>query len=67
VHRNLGPLDYLHGPQAALPYGVQILVSTRALPQFSGKQIRGGDSVLNGEVDPHAAHRRHGMRRIADT
>jgi hypothetical protein len=37
-----------------------------AFTQRVGKQIRGGDRVLNGEIDADAADRRHSVRGIAD-
>ena len=34
--------------------------------QWCGQQPSGGDGVLNGQVDPDAASRGHGMGGVAD-
>src|SRR5438445_1229810 len=39
----------------------------RAAPELGDQNVRGGDGVLDREIDPHSGNRRHRVRGVADT
>jgi hypothetical protein len=47
--------------------GAQIVFREAAVSKFGDQYVRGGNRVLDRQIDADAADRRHRMRRIADT
>jgi len=45
---------------------LQVFVAGRAGLERGGEPVGGGHGVLNGEIDAHAANRRHRVRGVAD-
>ena len=67
LHGDLHALDDLHRPFAALlDGGEQRLVDRTAVEQRLRQRIRGGDRVLDREIDADAPDRRHRVRSVAD-
>ena len=67
LHQRLQALRESGGELASALYFCEIAYAGRAFTERSRKYIGRRDGVLNGEIDPHPAHRGHGVRRIADT
>src|SRR5260370_1109124 len=63
---NLHPLCRAGGEFAAPLRGGEVVVMCGWGGQWSGKNIGGGDRILNRQIDAHAANRRHRMGRVAD-
>src|SRR5712664_3935625 len=63
---NLHPLCRAGGELAAPLHAGEFVVIRRSRAQWSGKNIGGGDRILNRQIDAHAANRRHRMGRVAD-
>src|SRR5712664_3157602 len=63
---NLHPLCRAGGKFAAPLHASEFVVIRRSRAQWSGKNIGGGDRILNRQTDAHAPNRRHRMGRIAD-
>lgn len=62
-------LQRLHHSRRPFPprlHLVQQLDRHRPVPRRQSEDVGGGDRILNGEIDTHAAHRRHGVGGIAD-
>jgi len=54
------------GERAATLYLREIVGTDRAFAKGFCQEIGRRDGILNGEIDPDTAHRRHGVGRIAD-
>src|SRR5579885_1555243 len=62
-------LDALRRPCRQLAPALDLMkmrLPDLAAKQRAGEDIGGGDGVLDREIDADAAHRRHGVRGIAD-
>ena len=66
MNEDLDALNQASRPFAPHLHFAQIVHGNRTVPQFFREQVRRRDRILDGEIDPNAASRRHGMRRIAD-
>jgi len=66
VDESLRALDDLCRKHSPLLNLLQQRVDVFSARQRSGKDVGCGDGVLDREVDPDSADRRHGMGRIAD-
>src|SRR4051812_16449369 len=63
---HLKPLRRARRKLAPALHGFEIPLRNRTLEKPRGQNIRGGDRVLNREVDPDPTDRRHRMSGIAD-
>ena len=66
LHGDLKSLRGARRKLATLLHCAQVLLGDGSLLQARSQNIGGGDGVLDREVDPDAADRRHRMRGIAD-
>jgi hypothetical protein len=66
VRENLKSLDYSRGKFAASLDFTKPFVGHPAMQQGLRKNVRGGNRVLNGEIDTDATDWRHRMSRISD-
>ena len=62
----LEPLRCARRKLAAALNGFEIPLRNRTLEKPRGENVRGGDRVLDREVDPDATDRRHRMSGVAD-
>jgi hypothetical protein len=66
VREDLKTLGDARGEFATLLHGTKMLIADGALCERCGEFIRGGNRILNREIDSDSTDWRHGMRGIAD-
>src|SRR5438477_557737 len=66
MDRHLQALGYSSRPFAARLNLRQVPLARGAAAKRGRKEVRGGDRILDGEVDADPAHRRHRVGGIAD-
>ena len=66
LDQDLEELGRLRGELAPFLDLIEVVRGHALLAEGDGEDVGGGDGVLDGEVDAHAADRRHRVRGVAD-
>src|SRR5215475_5002493 len=66
LNKELNALDDAHRKNSPLLNRRKFLIARPATVQRFVKKVRGGDCILDRQIDSDATDRRHGVRRIAD-